>query len=159
MIRTDEKRRFFTSEENYPQLIEFSRALGAEISLVEVQDNLNVMSLDELAPAICDTSYNMEPPDFKVVQIKIPRAGRPKKLSGRAKILQVASKIRAYIEAELLTGQTVYLREVMKRFKTFNLSKPAICNHIRRVRDDLESKGYEVEKVGAGKYRINPSSS
>jgi len=157
MIRTNEKRRFFTSEENYSQLIEFSRAVGAEISLVEIADELNIMSLDELAPAICDTSYNMNHPEFKVVQIKIPRAGRPKKLNGRAKILQIASKIRAYIEAELLTEQTICLKEIMKRFKSFGLSKPAICNHIRRVRDDLNSKGYEVEKVGTGKYRVNSS--
>lgn len=156
MIRTGDQRKFFTHEENYPELIKFSKTLGAEISLVEIENEIEdeneepkILSLDQLAPAICNTSYNIKCPEFKVVQIKVPRAGRKKKLTGRAKMRENASRVRAYVESELLLGNRISLKEVSKKFNDLDLSAATVCNHISRVRQELDEKGYKVKKEGS----------
>ena len=56
LIQTKDKRKFFTHEKNFVQLIEFSKTFGAEISMVKLEEG-PILELKELAPAICDPSY------------------------------------------------------------------------------------------------------
>lgn len=49
LIETKDKRKFFTHEKNFIQLIEFSKAFNAEISIVKLEEG-SVLELEELAP-------------------------------------------------------------------------------------------------------------
>ena len=68
MIKTKDNRKFFTHEEYFPQLIEFSKTFGAEISIVKIQDN-NILDINDLAPAICNGNYKNEA-NYELVKIK-----------------------------------------------------------------------------------------
>jgi hypothetical protein len=154
MIQTKDDRKFFTHEKNFPQLIEFSKTFGAEISVVKVKQ-ANVLSLNELAPAFCDGSYE-EPSDYDLIKVKIAEFKniKPQAPSKRKHMLEIASQVRSYIITEFLSKNIVSLHRVAKKFKKFDLKLCTVCNHIRRVRDELEGEGYVIEKVGAGKYQI-----
>ncbi len=56
MIKTKDKRKFFTAEENYLPLLEFSKLFKAEMSIVKVRD-AEILDLEQLAPALCDANY------------------------------------------------------------------------------------------------------
>ena len=56
LLETKDKRKFFTHEKNFLQLIEFSRTFNAEISVVKMEQT-ELLDLKDLAPAICDAHY------------------------------------------------------------------------------------------------------
>jgi len=154
MIKTKDNRRFFTYQKNFPQLIEFSKTFGAEISIVKVKE-AEVLNLDELAPAFCDASYQYKP-DYDLIEIKIAEFKKitpeaPK--TNRIKSLETAAQVRSYVMQEFISGKVVSLHSVLKKFKTLSIS--TICNHIRIVKKQIEKKGYEIKKIGAGKYQVN----
>jgi len=153
MIQTKDNKKLFTHEDNYPDLIEFSKTFGAEISIVKVE-KADILELEELAPILCTHGDVSEEPSYKLIQKKITKAGRPKKLTGRAKILDQASRVRSFVEVEFLTGNVVSLNRIVRKFKNFGLSIAAICNHISAVRKDLQKKGYKIEKLERGKYQL-----
>ena len=70
MVKTKDNRNFFTHEKYYPQLTEFSKAFGAEISVVKIKDG-EVLDLVELAPAICNSDFRMRQ-EFEIVETKVP---------------------------------------------------------------------------------------
>lgn len=57
MIRTKDNRKFFTYEENLPELLEFSKIFEAEISIVKIKDTNICLDINQLAPAICNACY------------------------------------------------------------------------------------------------------
>lgn len=144
LIETADKRKFFTTEKNLPHLVEFSKTFNAKISLVKIE-NGNLLELDELAQAIC----NQNEEKTKIVFEKIDT-----KSKSRSDILNLASKIQAHIINQCITKQTINLKDLKKQFN--NLSTAAICNHIRRVKIDLEARGYKFKKIAAGFYQISP---
>jgi hypothetical protein len=153
LIKTKDNREFFTHEKNFLQLIEFSKTFGAEVSVVKV-NKAEVLDLEELAPAICNDGYNPNG-QYEVLEVKIPNSKKvAKSLNKRQKILQTATIIKAHILTEFLSGKEVTLHGVRKKFKKYDLSLSAVCNHISRVRQELESEGYKIEKAGAGRYRL-----
>ena len=149
MIKTKDNRKFFTHEKNFPQLIEFSKTFHAEISVVRVQE-APIMDLAELAPAICDSNYVAQEPDYELVKVVLPTAKK-----SRAKILEVAKKVRAYIYIKFSKDEKVSLKDLKRHFKRYELSTPALCNHIRRVRKELENAGVKICKIAAGTYQMN----
>lgn len=154
LIKTKDNREFFTHEKNFLQLIEFSKTFGAEISVVKV-NKAEVLDLEELAPAICNDGYKPNG-EYEILEVKIPqnKKAASKALNKRQKILQTATVIKAHILTEFLSGNVVALHGIRKKFRKDNLSLSAVCNHISRVREELEKEGYKVVKVGAGKYRL-----
>ena len=152
MIKTKDNRHFFTYQKNFPQLIEFSKTFGAEISVVKVKE-AEVLYLDELAPAFCDASY-CHKPDYDLIEVKIAefkKIGPKAPKSKRTRTLEVAAQVRSHVLQEFLSGNVVSLHRVLKKFKTLNLS--TVCNHIRTVKQQLDGEGYEIKKIGAGKYQ------
>jgi hypothetical protein len=156
MIRTKDDRQFFTHEKYYPQLIEFSKTFGAEISVVKVQ-KADVLSRGQLARAICDASYEQKP-NYDVVEVKIaqfkniaPLAPKTK----REKTRELAAQIQSHLKKEFMLGNMVSLHKTIKKFKRYDLNISTICNHITKVRKQLKKEGYNIEKVGAGKYQLS----
>lgn len=149
MIKTKDKRKFFTHEKNLPQLLEFSKTFGAEISTVKVSE-AEILDLKELAPAICDTNRAGKSPKYEVVEVKVPI---PSKCS-RCKTLQIAKKIKEYILGEFSKGEKLSLKDLKKRFKRYELSTSALSNHIARVRIELAITGVKIKRIGAGTYQM-----
>jgi hypothetical protein len=140
MIKTKDRRKFFTHETNYLPLLEFSKLFKAEISIVKVKQ-AQVLTLADLAPALPN-------PQYKVVQIKISQNKRK-----RQDILDNAKKVRAQIRKQFLTGKTVSLKELCGTFEGLKVSPACICHHMRIVREELEHEGCKIIKVGGGKYK------
>lgn len=94
LIQTKDKRKFFTHEKNYVQLIEFSKAFNAEVSIVKLEQGV-VLELEQLAPAICDPSYKKPNAQYEVIETKLATEGRT-----RTEILKVAGKVKKYVSGE-----------------------------------------------------------
>ena len=148
LIQTKDKRKFFTHEKNLVQLIEFSKTFGAEISMVKLEEG-PVLELKELAPAICDPTYKKIKSQYSIIETKINTD-----VKSRENILTIASKVKKYISEQFKSRNTVSLKELKKKFQKENLTNAALCNHIRRVKQDFEKEGIKFIKIGAGEYRI-----
>lgn len=150
MLRTADDRRFFTEEGNFPLLIEFSKAVGAEVSVVKTQEPVEVLPLPTLARVFCDPTYVVGEVDFEVVSQKLaggrpdgPKPARP-------------GDIRSYITGEMTAGREVSLADLYDRYGS-RLSNSAIRNHLTVVRRRLTSQGFSVVRAGVGRYRITPA--
>jgi len=149
LIETKDKRKFFTHEKNFIQLIEFSKAFNAEISIVKLEEG-SVLELEELAPALCDPTYKKPKVQYAIIETKMSIEGR-----SRAEILRIADKVKKYVNKQFQNRNTVSLKELKKRFKRYKLTDAALCNHVRRVKSELEKEGFKFLKLGAGQYKVN----
>ena len=70
MIETKDNRQFFTHEKNFNQLIEFSKFFKAKISVVQIM-GADLLSLEELAPALCDTTKKKQKKEFKIMEVRL----------------------------------------------------------------------------------------
>ncbi len=147
MIKTKDKRKFFTHEKNYVQLIEFSKVFDAEVSVVKVKE-AEILDLPDLAPAIC-TSNCQEPVDYQILEIKISQAQKKRK-----DILKHADRIKKYIRIKFMSGVVVSLKELTAKFNKYNVTVACLCNHLTQVRKQLESCNVKIVKVGGGKYKM-----
>jgi hypothetical protein len=148
MIEAKGGRRFFTHEENYPQLIEFSKTFDVEMSIVKLNRG-KVMDLAELAPAICDPNYQNPQIEFEVLETKITKERRD-----RPTILKNADAIRDYIIKQLMNGKVVTLGDLREKFSKHKLTTACFCNHLRRSLEMLQKMGFSPIKVGGGKYFV-----
>jgi len=146
MIKTKDHKNFFTHEKNLPQLIEFSRTFNAEISTVQISSEVEVLELEELAPALCE--MKSQKTDYKILEIKL----RPKE--DRRKILYRARKIQKHIHDSLIKGKTVSLKGLINKYKNQKLTTACLCNHFKLTRDKMESEGYLFVKTGGGSYKV-----
>ena len=150
MITTKDRRKFFTYEKNYLQLLEFSKLFSAEVSIVNVKE-AEILDLADLAPAFCDANYTPEKrPNYQVLEIKLPQKQKRK----RKEILKIAQFIQSHIKKTFLKGEIVSLKNLNKRFAEENLTLACLCNHVAVARRELEMLGNRVVKVGGGKYRL-----
>jgi hypothetical protein len=152
MIRTSDRRKFFTAEGNYDELVEFTKVFNAELSLVKVEEG-EILDIASLVPAICNASYRPAvKPKYELVEVKIPQKAR--KLAKRGELLGTARRIKAYITGKFLAGEVVSLHELQDHFSKNNLSISCLCNHVTRVRKELAVGGQRVVKVRAGEYKL-----
>lgn len=146
LIETNDNRKFFTHEKNYGQLIEFSKAFNAQISTVKIEKG-PVLELEELAPAICDPTYNKQNYEYEIIETKNPRRTKGKS-NQEASIL-----IIKYLEEKFTSKQEVSLEELKKKFINYNLSDATLRNHFSKTKTRLENDGYKFEKVKVGTYK------
>jgi hypothetical protein len=151
MVRTVDNRQYFTELGNFPQLIEFSKAQNAEVSVVKLQEQAQVMSLPQLAKSLCDPNYKSLDPKYELVERKITLHEGKKP---RQRLLAQAQEIRHYIENTLKAGNAVSLVNISERFKDYNLGEAALRKHLMYVRLKMAKDGLQVDKVEVGTYRI-----
>jgi len=147
MIELKDKRKFFTDKKNYNQLIEFSKAFDAEMSIVRTDEE--VLDLISLANSVCDDSTQIKKPSFEILEVRVPRISRC-----RSKMRHDAKIIRRWIKKQLLKGKIVRLSDLAQRYKRYNLSLACFCNHFTAVRKQLIEEGYEIKKVKRGEYQL-----
>ena len=142
MLETPDKHRFFTYEKNLPELVEFSRAFGGDVSVVKVKD-ADVLDLQDLIPELCNPTRRRF--KFELIHTK----------SHKRTVFQVAHHVRKQVRKVFLAGKTVVLQQMYQRFnKKYRLGLSTVCNHITAVRKQLMAEGVEIVKVGGGKYRV-----
>ena len=151
MVKTVDNRHFFTALGNFPQLIEFSKAQSAEVSVVKPKEEVQVFSLPELAKSMCDPTYKVLEPKYDLVERKITiMTGK----TPRQRLLAQAQEIRQAIEQTFLAGDTVSLQNLAKQFQHYNLGEAALRKHLTYVRLKLAKMDRQVSKVGIGSYQI-----
>lgn len=153
LVKTVDNRHFFTDLENFPQLIEFSKAQNAEVSVVKPQEEVRVLALPDLAKSLCDPNYNMLDPKYELIEQRIGVITTGK--TPRQRLLAQAQEIRAYIETEVMAGETVSLQKLGEKFADYNLGEAAIRKHLTFVRLKLAKVGHAVKKVGVGTYKLH----
>lgn len=147
LVKTKDQKKLFTDEKNLPELIEFSKSFGAEISVVQVKE-AEILDITKLGTAICDSNYQpVQCPDYKI--IKTPNISKQIK-----KETSPGQKIRKFIKDKFLNKKEVSLKGVIKKFDNHLFTPSCFCNHIKFVRNELEKEGYEIEKIGWGIYKI-----
>jgi len=153
MLKTTDQRCFFTHKNNFPQLIEFARTCDAEISVVKTH-NVKVMELGELAKSICNHGKQNGNPQYEIIEVKLGILPEIKTDRSRKRLLSQANIVSAYVKDMFRKQKIVSLADLENKFSEFSLSKPALCNHIARVRSEMEKEGYTVTKIKRGSYQM-----
>jgi hypothetical protein len=153
MLKTTDQRCFFTHKNNYPQLIEFARTCEAEISVVKTR-NVKVMELGELAKSICNHGKQSQNPQYEVMEVKLGPLPELKTGRTRKRLLAQANAVSSYVKDLFRKNKIVSLAVLENKFSEFGLSKPALCNHIARVRSEMAKEGYTISKIKRGSYQM-----
>jgi hypothetical protein len=136
LIKTQDGRSFLTQNENLPLLVEFAKVFQAEIFKVNTNDKL--LTIQKLVASFCDQNYKSKPEYTDVKKIFPRKVG--------------ANHIKEDIEKQLLSANTVKLKNLKSKYKT--VSYTSLCNYFSEVRKNLIRKGYNVVKISAGNYKI-----
>jgi hypothetical protein len=151
MIKTKDKRRFFTHENHYPDLIQFSQAMGAEISVVKTEENF-ILDISELPTAICSQNY-VSPNNYELLETT-PIKYQPVKSSKRQNMLRLAKEVREFIKIELINNGTISHKKIQREFQKYDLSYARICNYLKLVCDELIDAGYVIKHIKRGEYQL-----
>lgn len=159
LIKTMDERSFVTDPNNFPQLIEFAKTVGAEISLVKAEEQVEVLELSALVKSLCDVTKGTKPIKCEVLERKI--AGNPSasvtvtrnRANKREIMLKLAQEVRAHLYKELVSGATISMSGLTNRFGD-KLSASALRSHLNIVKNRLSLAGCKTEKVGVGQYKV-----
>lgn len=153
MLKTEDKKTFFTYIKNFQSLLEFSKVFGIKLEIVEAE-NPKILELKDLAVIICDYLQSQEKlhPQEKT-KIKTIR-GVKKRVIKRGQKIKNARKIRNFIRTQLKSGKNIELRKLQNKFNSMNLSLSCFCNHMRAIREELQKEGFELIKPTPGCYKI-----
>jgi hypothetical protein len=146
MLSTKDNKKFFTDKKNLPELLEFSKLFGIEISEVKIQD-AEILELDQLAIAFCVGNFSKKPL-FEVTEIKNPKSKKT-----RDNILSQAKQIKSFIKEEFLKGNPVCIQSVMQEFG--NVTRACICMHLRTIIKELTAMGENINKIKHGIYILS----
>jgi hypothetical protein len=138
LVKTKDKRNFFTDEKHLPRLIEFSKTFGAEISVVQAEE-AEVLNLVQLGTAICNTSYApVIKPNYEIIETKV----KSKK--------NTSQEIRKFINKTLLSGNVVSSKEIIKKF---GASPSCVSIQIKAIKQKLEKDGLQIKNISRGKFQ------
>ncbi len=133
MIKTKDRRVFYTFKENLPDLNKFAKVFNANVSIVKV-DQAEVLNLTELAQAFCSANPDQSKRDRNI-------------------LLKNSKIINDHIENLFRNGQIVSLKQLVNNFQKIKVSTACICNHISKIRKRLQKEGLKIVKLGGGKYQ------
>lgn len=150
MVETSDHRKFFTHPKNFDSLLEFSKIFGAEVSVVQTDENIEVLDLESLASSVCDPTHAIKPNDIKILEIKIAKPRRE-----RQQLVKNAGKIQEWIYKEFTWRMALSLKDIRKKFGKLGLTVGCLSNHFAKVRRQLIIEGYQVTKIGQGNYKLN----
>jgi len=126
--------------------MEFSKTFDAQISIVKTRET--PIDLLEIAENMCNTQLEIHKPSYELLEVKVERKKPRKQLRENAEI------IRDWIKEKLLNGEPVRLKDLSEKFACYDLTLSAFSNHFTAVKKELTKKGYEVKKIGQGKYQL-----
>ena len=148
MLKMKDNRKFATHAKYRDSMIEFAKSFNAEVFEIELIEG-KVFELKKLANAFCDPDYQSEIVFNKSKKI-FPLPKRP-----RDEILKDAQSIREFIEKKMRSGKPLSLKDLKQKYSNQKMTDACLCNHFSQVRKSLKTEGFQIEKVGAGKYCLN----
>ena len=148
LLKTKDKRKFLTYKKNLPLLAEFANTFGAEISLIRLknEEKIDVFELENLAPAICNANYVVNP-NYETLENILPKKRRQIK-----SITNNSQLIKEFIYEKLKKGYVVSLKQLREKFKNQRIANATLCNHLTTSRRKLEKEGYSIIKLRVGEY-------
>lgn len=146
LIETKDKRKFFTHKKNLMQLSEFCKTFDSNIFLVELK-NGKILELEDLAKAICNSEHNITEQEYKIISNIKSKESKVPKSNG------IGSKIQEFIKKELIEKRPISIKKIKSKFKKHSISDATLYNKMRKVKNDLEKKGYKFFKIKTGVYK------
>ena len=140
LLKTKDKREFLTEKSNYSLLLEFSKKFSLEVSVVKIK-KATILELSELAAAFCDPNHANEEITYELIETKISQIKKP-----RNNIIKTSERLDEYIKKEFLAGKIISLKKLKRRLSGYVLTDSCLCNHIRKIRKELEAEGYKINK-------------
>lgn len=138
LLKLKDRRNFFTHCKNLSLLGDFSKNFNANLLLVKVEKDSEILELEELAIAICNGTNQGAKTKYEIIEPLSPNKSSP--------------NIRKEIRAALLNDTIVslqILREKHPEATTTNLS-----TIFSQVRKKMVSEGYPIIKIGLGNYKL-----
>lgn len=157
MIKTKNKKKYYTDLENLPMLVEFAKTFGAELSVIESPD-VQSIGLDLLAPALCDDSYESPQTERKPIIVRKIYPLEPNVSHTRQEMLQNAKIIRDYIKSVLDSKGIIKISEIKEKFRNLHLTDSCISNHMAVVIKDFEQFGKKINRLRIGVYEVEKQS-
>jgi len=151
LLKTPDNRCFFTEEKHFPCLIEFGRTFEAEISVVKMKEQVEVLDLGDLAKSICTPSTTEIVPDYEIVETKLV-ATLKKNSEVRISNLEQGKLVLEYVQSILLAGHLVCAGDLESKFPTIN--KVKLYSHFTRARREMTAQGHTLKKEKPGTYRL-----
>jgi len=146
LIELKDKRKFFTHQKNFNQLIEFCNSFKANMSLVNMK-NGNVLDLDELVPAFCNPKQKKQKYEYTLIENKIITRDENKKLTNQ--------NIKNHIRRKLLSKKSVSIQELKRKYNKQGVGISSINSCFSQVKSDLKKEGYKFTKISTGNYKIS----
>lgn len=135
VLETKDNRKFLVDEDNFSQLIEFSKTFGAEISIVEVEkEECEILNLEQLAPKLCDPTYKVNP-KYTLVEKKTPEPSK--------------NDIRNYIYEKFINKEEVSARDLKSKWPNENS-----YNHLYYVIKNMKKQGHQISRIAKGVYKV-----
>lgn len=131
-LKTKDNKTFLIESKYYENLEKFIDLFDIEVNLVTTAMTKTI-TLEQLAAYFCSQTTN--------INVKNRKAISPQ-------------EIRNYLESEFMKGNVVALRSVIEKFKSACLTAGCLCNHLSQARKRLIEKGYKIEKIGGGMYKM-----
>ena len=145
LIELKDNRKFMTYQKNFNQLIEFCKSFKANMSLVNMKNGI-IFDLEELVPALCNPKQKKVNYEYTIIENKMITTPKNKK--------QIALKLRDEIRRKFEGRQTISEDRLCKKYAEIGLSKAAIKNSIRYVKDEMKKEGHSFCRVSPGVYKI-----
>lgn len=147
LIELKDKRKFFTDEKNFDQLIEFCNSFKANLSTVKLK-NGELLDLDELAPVLCNQKQKKQDYDYVVIENKI--ISKPSK-----KLKQtVPNKIKNSIRRAFLSKKVVNIKQLEGKYSKYGINSSNLCSYMKEIKAELSARGFSFAKVDKDSYRI-----
>jgi hypothetical protein len=150
LLKTPDRRSFFTEEKNFPVLVEFGRTFDAEISVVKTKEQVEVLDLDDLAKSICSQTEDKQA-EYDVLEVKLSAPVRETSENRESK-LKKAKEVIDQIKTDLRSGKTISLADLESKFP--DVAKSSLTNYFTRARRELASQGNNIRREKPGFWRV-----
>jgi hypothetical protein len=145
LVKTKDNRKFLTHKSNLTTLKEFASTFKAEILLVKAH-GCEILEINKLAPAFCDSTYNTNPDYYVLSQIF------PEKT--KSNLIKETNDIRDFIKKTLLNGKPISLNSLKNKYSEYGLTESSLSKHFLEVRKELKLNKKLLKKIGECEYCI-----
>lgn len=153
MIELDEERRYFTDEENLPQLLEFCKSFDLKMYVVQAKE-VTLIDIMGLPKIVCEGKKTPSI-EFKVIQNVLPfdPAISIPVVRNRSHAIKTAKAIREKIRSRFLLGEAVSKDMLEEEFPEDSIPSSSFALHVRTIRKELEEQGYTFERISPSCYK------
>lgn len=138
----------FTSKKHTNVLTEFVKEFDLKAHYAKTEEE-NIIPIEKIPEIFC-SQQAAETKEYSIVKENILTTKKTRK-----KILETAANIKEEMEKYILKNKIIKFSELQKKFENKNLSVSALNNLFRQTRKNISEKGFEIEKIKNGLYKIS----